>query len=92
MRQACEDIQIFKVRTFYDSPRHPPATPPPHAPRASSVLQPAPPPICPCISASAVAARGQLWGPPCDYSHMAAPPPPHPVLWPANRGGRKEMP
>lgn len=51
MRQAREDIQIFQVRTFYDTPRHP-AIPRPHpfppfpmyALRAFSVPRPAPPP------------------------------------------------
>lgn len=52
--------------------------PPPHpsqlAPQASSVLQTCASPVCPCIPASAAATRGQLWGPSCDYSHMAAAP------------------
>lgn len=51
---------------------------PPHpsqlAPQASSVLQTCASPVCPCIPASAAATRGQLWGPSCDYSHMAAAP------------------
>lgn len=59
----------------YDSP------PPTHTHTPSTCASP----ICPCTQ-PLVWQWGQLWGPLCDYSHMAM----ALVLWAANRRGRKK--